>query len=83
MKVIVTAEDISEGIPESSLLCPIALALHRLSGWENARVYEKGILKNRRLLWAWILPMPIEARRFVAQFDLGLHVEPFEFELKL
>lgn len=81
MKVIVTQDHIKNGMRYSSTLCPIALSLreHGVAptvGAANAGLYGKnGFFYRGRL--------PDAAQLFVARFDEGDKVEPFEFDLEL
>ena len=78
MKVRVTARDIKRGMKGDIDNCPIALALRRHKGMEDAEV--GGLASVRRLA---VGSLPLEAVKFVGDFDAGKRVKPFEFELKL
>lgn len=74
LRVRVTADDIARA--RRGRACPVALALRRLTGW----LWDVGTdfaatPKGRRFA------LPEAARQFGEDFDLGLRVEPFEFEL--
>ncbi|MBY0277920.1 hypothetical protein K2Z84_21510 [Candidatus Binatia bacterium] len=83
MKVRVTQEHIVAGKARSPGSCPIALALvgarpdrKWLVGERNVTVYE-----NHAPIAEVLLPRA--ASNFVREFDLGVPVEPFEFELEV
>jgi hypothetical protein len=96
IKVNVTVADIRAGIADNCHLCPIALALHRATKDDHARVsqldYDLGIY-----VWAGVIPAPYQVRRFVMAFDdlhhrnagkpklpkrlKGTDFEPFSFEI--
>lgn len=75
IKIEVTAEDISAGIPLQPGCCPIALACKR-AGIEDPRVGTRRILGA-----AGFYEMPPEATRFVDVFDWNgsSFVKPFSF----
>jgi hypothetical protein len=82
MKIHVTEEDISEGVKQSSRSCPIARAI--------CRVYSEESRRNRRFSVADIYVLvnntskvflPATAITFIARFDRGMDVQPFDFEL--
>lgn len=75
INVEVTAEDIKRGIKVDCLNCPIALALDRC-GQPDASVSDSDVEIDGRFI-----RMPLDARRFVQDFDDGKPVEPFAFEL--
>lgn len=81
MKVIVTQDHINNGMKNCTKLCPIALALreHGVApsvGASHAGLYiDNGFWYRGRL--------PDAAQLFVARFDEGDKVEPFEFDLEL
>lgn len=78
MKIEVTQEDISNGIPDDCDYCPIALAAKR-AGMESVLVYNSRIIARDEEVDA---PLSIRARRFVRRFDAGLRVKPFNFEVR-
>ncbi len=83
MKITVTQEHIDGGVKDSPWACPIARALPRAPAGYDYEVFE-----DRVHLWssregARYSYLPEEARLFVAKFDNGEAVEPFEFELDL
>jgi hypothetical protein len=77
MKVIVTKEDIENGMPNHKCKCPIALAIKR-HGYNEVHVHRKYItIENYRQ------ELPEEAKIFVSLFDqMAWHaIKPFEFNL--
>jgi hypothetical protein len=78
MKIIVTAEDIKEGLRVSAEYCPIALAAQRAGLCEYPLVGERRIT----CLHA-VYRLPIEACNFIFAFDRYEAVEPFEFDIDI
>ena len=92
LRVEVTAEDISAGIPEDSCECPVARALKRAGvveefafdghgfpdPWASPRLEFDDIYDEGDRL---VVRMPIEAGRFAERFDARQPVEPFTFEI--
>ena len=84
MIVQLTQNDIDKGVSTSSLMCPISIAIRRVTGNRvsvsrtRAKVY-----KNTKLIASYLLP--IEARKAISNIDVGFKhlVRPFEFELIL
>ena len=92
MKVSVTLEDIRLGKKRNPCWCPIALAIRRASGLKSpidAEPDEAISDDSRRCevggrtvaLRGKVYSLPLEAMFFVAEFDRGNQVSPFEFEL--
>jgi hypothetical protein len=87
IKVEVTQEDISGGVPTDAESCPIALALRREFDVEGVcpiiRVLNNAVsvtaLDGRRLEGR----LPDRARRFVNLFDDDNEVDPIAFNLRL
>lgn len=84
MKFQVIQEDINNGIKCSPRQCPIAQCIKRTYpdrliniGTDDVSIaegrYEKGTLTE----------LPLIARQFIDNFDKGLEVSPFEFELDI
>ena len=77
MKVCITEDHIKRGFPGVPDSCPIALALREDHGWEDVEIVSAS---------AWIgkerIMLPDAARSFIADFDWGDGVEPFEFEIE-
>lgn len=84
MKIHVTEEDIRAGKAGACEECPIALAMGR-AGFRNVQV--AGFEETDTVFW--ILPdgtevqadAPLSVRQFVSEFDRGLEVSPFSFNL--
>lgn len=76
MKVVVTEEDIKEGQRHSARYCPIARAIVR-SKHVSPYDVSVGILDMR--IDDSEYSLPLVARSFVANFDAGGTVKPFEF----
>lgn len=72
IQVSVTAADIAAGRPKSCRECPIALAIRR---------DDQGASVGVSCLWSRDAGynLPPEAMSFIAKFDQGQPVEPFEF----
>lgn len=80
IKVSVTAEDIEKGQRMTADRCPIALAVHRIEGYENAAVYPgSGVVLDSKYAGC---PIPEEAKDFIIRFDTGDKVKPFTFEFE-
>lgn len=85
MKIEVTKWHIDTGHPGSRCRCAVAKAITaRLPAFQRAEVdqtvcdvYDAG---NRLLR---VLPMPAAAANFIADYDAGYPVSPFEFEIDL
>ena len=85
MKVKVLEDDIADGDPRTCVSCPIALALLAVDGVDFASVGTKMArvrFAGRAEKEFSIYRLPAEAIRFIAQFDRGNKVEPFEMELE-
>ena len=94
MIIKVTKEDIENGIKRNARKCPVALALNK-KGFYNSKVLVNSIMyKEKSDLWNNILfwdfshryvinerKLPKEVGIFIARFDAGLIVEPFEFKI--
>lgn len=74
----VTQEDINLGQPNSTMACPISLAIHRQLGKEAYVWCELVEINNADIR------LPENARKFIYAFDSNSEpVSPFEFELEL
>lgn len=94
MKIEVTQDDIDKGQASNCVSCPIALALKRQCP-EFATVnvkYSFAFFWSNPTNWKdmdykpvgdCVAELPFEARKFIGRFDIGLPVEPFEFELEI
>lgn len=83
MKIIVTQKDIDTGKSAEPCSCPIAKAIKRVLPSADFRVGSDHLfIKNRNLKHDTIM-LSKEAIDFIASFDHGLSVRPFEFEIEL
>lgn len=78
-----TAEDIATGAPSECTDCPLAYAISRHINATPAVFGDVVELDIRRRRIAEQIPLPDVARSFVARFDCGLPVAPFEFDLDI
>ena len=90
----VTKEDIENGIKRNATRCPVALALNR-KGFDKISVYagymsyaDKANLRDNIYFLDFksryvrrTKDFPVEVSTFIARFDAGLIVEPFEFKI--
>lgn len=94
MKIEVTAEDIQNGTPNEMGCCPIALAVRRATGKPYVSVGAKNVeigtftqyTENGTKLGGGPenrLDLPNEATLFILDFDSGVTVQPFAFDLLL
>ena len=75
MKIKIKRKHIIDGEPESSLGCPIALALQEY-GISNPDVGRKYVELGKKKV-----QLPESAQEFIKKFDDGSKVQPFSFEL--
>lgn len=77
MRIIVTKEDIEKGRARDAQNCPVALALRR------AGVVHFGV--SGILVWVasgnQAVVLPGHVQEWILNYDYGLQMEPFEFEL--
>ena len=82
----VTQKDIDDGEKGLCACCPVALAINReLSRPAYASVkFDTVLIKNADTgkVITWIL-MPAKVNKFVYDFDSGVEVKPFTFELDI
>jgi hypothetical protein len=71
--LVVTEEDIRQGLRYHVNRCPIALAVRRLLGKNLVEVRHRGVLVDGRTHY----PLPWRARVFVWTFDWLPHCWPF------
>lgn len=76
MRIEVTQEDIVNGLPGDCFRCAIALALFRYTSLHFA-VNEIGL----QVEGDDIVEFPSSAQQFVIDFDDGVPVQPFTFNL--
>ncbi len=84
--IAVSTEDIRQGKPRMCVFCPIGLAMKRTLG---SRFPGATFLASTwtRIVGADLdtieFRLPVEASRFMHDFDKGLAVEPFTFVIDL
>jgi len=78
MIIRVTQEHIDAGTPRDDCLCPIARAVCAVVPMARVSVARIAVHLSYR-----VYPMPRRARDFVRDFDEGIRVDPFEFELDI
>lgn len=79
MKIFVTQEDVDNGIPVSSVACPVSLALQR-AGFPEVRVGKYSILLDDHQC----IDTPDAVVDFIESFDHGVvGLKSFTFELDL
>lgn len=77
----VTEDHIKRGSRSSTMCCPVALAL-------KDRSYRQASVGMQSITWrpspgvVACARTPLNARRFMCDFDADLPVEPFEFNLR-
>ena len=79
MKITVTQKDIDNGRPGLGDMCPIALAVKRLTRKSihvGAGLMTVGVRRNSKSLYE----LPWIARNFIHSFDNGAGVSGFSFE---
>ena len=79
MIVKVTQEHIDKGRRRATSACPIALALKEQLGHEVV----VGEFSTYIGINSDSIPLPRSAQRFVARFDRGKPVKPFNFRVQL
>ena len=84
MQIVVTAEHIRAGQARSCSSCPIALAIQARVAAHCVEVHSASVHIQHWQFGGWTSHrLPPEARRFIAAFDAGAGVAPFEFELPI
>lgn len=78
MRVDVTQDDIDKGRPLSHMSCPIAHALNRRLGTHDGRWAVGGVHANNTFAE---IRLPIDAYRWLVDYDSGYDVEPFSFDV--
>ena len=79
MIIKVTQEHIEKGKKNNCWRCPIALAIAEASGGcRIAVLFEHYVIEDEART---ARTLPVEAISFIASFDAGLPVAPFEFEI--
>lgn len=83
MRVEITKEDIDNGTPCSNYSCPIALALKRYYPDKVISVGKLWIsIEGVYYKLRYYKDSPI-VRKFIQDFDHGMFVEPFSFDLPI
>ena len=82
MLIEVTREHISQGQRQECALCPVALAIKAVIPCTYCAVGVGSVQMIRRKQW-YDLDLPAKVQKFIKEFDLGLPVRPFSFELEL
>ena len=80
MKIVVTQNDIEQGVRYKACACPVALAIKRRTSRE-CEVAGRYMVFLSNLNTEHDLPTPVH--KFVVAFDMGKPVKPFSFELDL
>jgi hypothetical protein len=82
MLIKVTQKHIDAGIPKNACFCPIAAAVRELGFNEIALDDSVAVIKKKEGHWDTV-SVPSSVKKFIAKFDSGKFVEPFEFELDI
>ena len=80
--VEVTQRDIDDGEPRNCYMCPVALALQRVTGLSvdvDGPILYLFPMHASKLLYCYA---PVPVRAFMNRFDTGKPVQPFTFEAK-
>lgn len=80
MLIHVTQDDIDGGRPEDDCRCPVSIAVRLATGIPTS-VTGGVIIVDYATPWQQEINSPEEVACFVSDFDGGLPVEPFSFEL--
>lgn len=76
-KIVMTAQDIRQGVPRNAASCPVAIALNRETGKACfATYFVLGIGEDQIMI-------PGAVKDFMMSFDHGGSVAPIEFEISL
>lgn len=81
----VTSEDISRGEPKNARCCPVAIAIGRHANWATEVTvdrYEIGFETDINCE-SELVSTPAEASEFIKDFDAGMPVQPFSFNLDI
>lgn len=77
--ISVTQKDIDQGKQALCFFCPVALATQRTTDIENCTVgLEKIMISGHRSV-----PLPLEVRQWIWDYDYARKVEPFSFVIEL
>jgi hypothetical protein len=83
MTIRVIDEDIKHGVRRSSRRCAVALALQRAGLRDFTTAYGCVYVYENDHERVYRASFPREVETFMAKFDKGLKVEPFEFEIEV
>jgi hypothetical protein len=83
MKILVTADDIENGLRNNCFQCPVALAIFRTLPTSRVKVTE-----TRTSIWDMdgrvkVYYTPLTVSQFIRKYDHEQFVEPFSFELDI
>ena len=79
-KIQLTQNDIKQGKRYNSLMCPIALAIQRVTGGRvSVNASRAEIFDGSKLVATY--KMPLEASNIIYHIDLGREVKPLGFEI--
>lgn len=80
MRIEVTQEHIDKGTPEDACNCPVALAIR-----EALKAEAEEIRVHHSDIWIWgdLYNTSEAVERFVWNFDVGVSVAPFTFDLPI
>jgi hypothetical protein len=79
VRVVVTEQDMRNGVPWSPLACPVVRALRRATGQRWTACHQ--VFQLYRVGAERKVPAPEQATRFMRDYDGGKEVEPFAFDL--
>lgn len=77
MIIKVEQRHIDAGFRHRCQECPIAMAIQEATGVKVSVYPISGVYFGNKV----IIPIPWEAAKFIGDFDAGLDVRPFEFDL--
>lgn len=82
MKINITQKDINKGEKANGDRCPIARAIKRAMPFKNIWYkYEVGRILVMNRFGNTVFELPVEAVKFIRDYDGGHPVEPFSFEV--
>lgn len=80
MIISVTADDIAKGVKHSAYRCPVARAISRAAGYPVG-VFGKSAEGSVVEIGNSRIALPDTVNEFFRDYDLGLEVHPFSFEV--
>lgn len=86
MKIVVTQDDIDKGRKYNPIACPVALALRRTFPDKDIRsAYTVAVehIQLNHFNTVKSYPYPKGVSLSIQDFDRGLEIAPFEFELEI